>query len=237
MNNVIGSRATREELRSDMTINLTNSMSTETMQALVDQVPRCLHANLTIQFADGTYVPSDGKALIIGGFSGPGTLTIQGNAGESGLHSNQAVIFTLGLTHQTHCFYLKACSCPIVVKNMRFNRSNPTLTYYTAVYAQICGNVSVTGCCFQGQNQYCRAVFCTWSCVKVSNCYCGNHEAFTFGYYCSNVLGWDNKELASDNKPAYAYAAQTASTIGYYGTIPLYTASQVIVYPAGRFWV
>jgi hypothetical protein len=234
--NVIGGRQTQEELRTAMTLTLNNSMSTSEMQARISQIPRYLNANLTIQFSDGTYTPEDGRTLHFSGFCGNGTVTIQGNPSESGLHTNQAVIFTLGVTHATTCLQLSACSCPVIVKNIRFNRSAATLLYYASIAASL-GNydVSISGCCFDSQNQSCRGMFPYFSNIRFYDNYSGAHQVMMYIYACSNVLAWNNDDISAGNRPSYAYVTDFAS-LGYYGTAPSCVTAVVSTVNGGRTW-
>jgi len=232
---VVGFRKAKEELRSDMTLTLTSSMSMDQIQAHIDHLPRYLNANLTIQFSDGTYVPDNGKIWTFGGFCGTGTLTIQGNPSESGLHTNQAVIFTLGVNHATVCLNVASCSCPVIVKNMRFNRSAATLLYYHSLGAVNDYDVTIHGCCFDSENQSCRGVLTYYSNVRFYNNYGGALQQFFLGYACSNNLVWDNDDISAGDRPTYGYLADHAS-IGYYGTTPSCVTSVATSVNGGRIW-
>lgn len=80
-------------LREDKTVNFDDSMSAADVQALIDEQPKLSNgATLTYQFADGAY--SFDTDVTFGEFDG-GKVYVRGNTGESGLHSNQAVVITL----------------------------------------------------------------------------------------------------------------------------------------------
>ena len=63
--NILGYRLVQEELLSNVTLNFTNAMSIAEMQARLDQIPRYLRADLTVQFADGTYVPEEDRKSVV----------------------------------------------------------------------------------------------------------------------------------------------------------------------------
>lgn len=235
MMNTIGFRQMQEELRSNLTLTFTNSMSFADMQAKLDQIPRYLNANLTIQFSDGTYTPADGATLFFSGFCGTGTLTIQGNAAESGLHTNQAVIFTLGLTHQAQCFSLYGCSCPVTIRNFRFNRSAAGAVYYYSIFPHTCLDLTVHGCCLNSQNNASYGIISYFSNFKAYNNYIGQHEVGIFTYVCSTSTLWNNAEIEFANRPYYSYATWYSSTMSYYGTIP-YPGWQYSIVSYGRYW-
>jgi hypothetical protein len=81
-----------EGIYTNTTVNFDASMSADTIQGLIDAEPKYIASGvvLTFQFADGTYTLS--HKILVKGFWGSGTVTVQGNMGESGLHTNQAVI-------------------------------------------------------------------------------------------------------------------------------------------------
>jgi hypothetical protein len=78
------------KLTENTTVNFTSAMTTAQIQALIDAQPKNLNGySLTFQFADGSYTTT--AALTFSYFHG-GNLFVYGNTGESGLHTNQAVI-------------------------------------------------------------------------------------------------------------------------------------------------
>lgn len=96
------------QLQSDVTVNLTASMTTAQIQALIDAQPKNLGGRtLTFQFADGTYATT--AALSFANFYS-GTLALQGNMSEPTTnHTNQAVIIDSSGTTLINTIEIQRC--------------------------------------------------------------------------------------------------------------------------------
>lgn len=75
----------------DIVVNLTSSMTTEEMQALIDAQPKNLNGRtLTFQFANGTYNLTNTLNFVR--FFG-GVLVVQGNAADTSVSQTKSVVF------------------------------------------------------------------------------------------------------------------------------------------------
>ena len=111
-------------LASDKTVNLDSSMDATEIQDSINAQPKNLNGYaLTFQFADGTYNMGS-TSLSWLGFIG-GTVLIKGNVGESGLHTNQAVIINYNLSSAINCFSF-ARTFLINISNIRINVTTNT---------------------------------------------------------------------------------------------------------------
>ena len=78
------------KLEENTTVNLDNSMSAATINALIAAQPKDLNGYiLTFQFADGTYTLNE--TLDFSGFRGGGTLRIHGNSSDNSLSTTKSV--------------------------------------------------------------------------------------------------------------------------------------------------
>jgi hypothetical protein len=113
-----------QALTANTTVNLNNAMTASEIQALIDAQPKNLNGySLTYQFADGTYT-LDSTISINRYYAG--VVSLSGNIGESGLHSNQAVILNssastiISITNNT---------ATIGVKNIKVDGSGSNSIY------------------------------------------------------------------------------------------------------------
>ena len=105
------------------TINVNSAMTADQIQTAIDGISKYIPygVTVTLQFADGTYTLN--HQLTFRGFYGGGTLTIQGNPGESPndtghLHTDQAVILNFG-GQVSNGLYLRACSLWVRIRNLK----------------------------------------------------------------------------------------------------------------------
>ena len=78
------------KLEENTTVNLDNSMSAATINALIAAQPKDLNGyTLTFQFADGTYTLNE--TLDFSGFRGGGALNIYGNSSNNSLSTTKSV--------------------------------------------------------------------------------------------------------------------------------------------------
>jgi len=107
-----------DRLFTNTTVNFTSDMTVAQMVALINAVPKNLNGyTLTFQFANGTYNTSMSSYISILNFYGGGPIYIKGNAGESGNHTNQAVILDFSAS-STNGIYISNCTGNIEISNI-----------------------------------------------------------------------------------------------------------------------
>ena len=78
------------KLEENTTVNLDNSMSAATINALIAAQPKDLNGyTLTFQFADGTYTLNE--TLDFSGFRGDGELKVFGNSSDNTMATSKSV--------------------------------------------------------------------------------------------------------------------------------------------------
>lgn len=202
------------------TENYNAAQSAATIQTAIDLLPKYIaeDVTLTIQFADGTYTLS--HVLSFRGFWGPGILALEGNAGESGLHMNQAVdldfsgqdchgIDLIGIT----CQYVSVTNLDVKIKT--------NVAHYAAI--RIVGSVSTVytdGCYLHGTSNTKG-----WGMHASANSYIRPYATYVgtiyAGLWCDFSKGF-SRDVDDDaaNPPQYGLVAYNNSTIGKRSTQP-----------------
>ena len=117
---IIKTQISDARLIADTTVNLNSSMTATQIQALIDAQPKNMNGfDLIFQFADGTYTLD--ATLLFQHFYGGQTLRVRGNIGESGLHTNQAVILN---TTGTNVITIKRCIGYVEIKNLKLTSTS-----------------------------------------------------------------------------------------------------------------
>ena len=205
------------------TINLNNSMSTPEIQAAITEVGKWLHngAEVTFQFADGTYNLTD--TLNFDGFMGAGQLTITGNQSEDEetIHTNQAVILD-GTGHNNDVMYLSDVRCLVFLKNIKgIAKVAASPVTSRALNMRTVSTLVSTGNYWLGDANTYGSIVSIWesSGVWVENTRIGLSN---YGIYsaCSRVISEDNDDGGGGNQPKTALLCQYAGTIGKSGSQP-----------------
>ena len=197
-------------LTENTTVNFTSGMTAAEMQALIDAVPKNINGyNLYFDFGDGTYNTSMTSALEFYYFYN-GSISIRGNTGESGLHTNQAVAldFSAGTSSGLDIRYCQH----VLVSNLKITVSDTN--FATCVYGRYNTYVVVRGCYLIGAGKSnapmgIRASF--GGDLYAEDNYVNNLE---YGFYTTDIA-----KLFSDvnddtgTSPNYGLSAISGSTI------------------------
>ena len=212
------------KLEENTTVNLDNSMSAATMNALIAAQPKDLNGYiLTFQFADGTYTLNE--TLDFSGFRGGGTLRIYGNSSDNSLSTTKSVNLdfygTAGLDGlnvfdnvgvRSDVFYLKiTTNSSSSVYSLYFRNCTWGRAYYNYVTASSAANGF-------GYTSY--ASHCTFQ-----NNYITGHWAGFYFTYSSHNMAWANDD--SGTLPSRAYYGDGGSRTGYYSTVPAASTTQI----------
>ena len=203
---------------SSMTVNFDNSMTVAIMQALIDSLDKYIDQDviLTFQFADGTYTPI--TALTFRGFWGSGTLKIRGNTGESGLHTNQAVILDFSATD---CDGIKVNSCylyDVIIDNIHV-KVDTTTTARIGIRIYHIPGFMILGCYTEGTGTVNQGAG-----IEVSHCIGSIQNHYINNTYYG-VVGYNGYALMRDvddtgTSPIYGLSAQHSTHFGQQGTQP-----------------
>jgi len=192
-------------------VNLDPSMTVSEIQVLIDAQPRYIpHGKaLTFQFTDGTYVLSTGLAF--DGFYGGGTVYIQGNPSERGLHTNQAVFLDFS-GQDCHGINIFGCNMRYMgVRNLKikvktdFQYRQPVYVY-TSFGARILYNYCLGTSTMKGYG-----IYFNQSIGYVGECYVENMRRGITAYN-SRVSSYKNDDVGT--MPLQALVAMVGSTIG-----------------------
>ena len=206
------------KLEADTTVNLDNSMSAATINALIAAQPKNLGGyTLTFQFADGTYTMSE--KLVFHDFHGGGYLQIYGNASNNSLSTTKAVHLDFSGTDGLDgieakrtsgiikVYYLKVSSANVSnhVRAMTFESCSDVRCYYNYVTASAAGSYG------QGYHSTQSTFLAYWCYVT------GFNIAFYMSYASQNYIR-DCDE--SGTQPYYGIYANAGAIVGRYGTYP-----------------
>lgn len=182
-------------------------------QSKIDAVPR--HAiqgiSTTFQFQDGTHIFD--APLAFDGFTYP--IIVQGNPGESGAHTNQAVVISSSNSDNDLLF----TNCKkITVKNLKHSNSNVTKKDY----------IKFTDCekCYADGNYYSGASILNagvavgyWASLgTISNNYFNNVAYCIYGTKATRIESDNN--ITTGASPLWGLVTTRSATIGKVGTQP-----------------
>ena len=186
-------------LASDKTVNLDSSMDATEIQDSINAQPKNLNGYaLTFQFADGTY-NFDSTPLLVSGFVG-GTIFFSGNAGESGLHTNQAVIFNYSLTSPINIISTSRSAITIAMSNIRINVTTNTYTG-TNIIVTSGTRMSINGCYFYRDAQLGEHIYVAGGIATLQNTYTTN--------------GWSSMTALSGGKGIIINSPSTGTNPNY----------------------
>ena len=210
--NITGAGNLIESDESTRTVNFDSGMSTSTIQALIDAEDKHIgnDQTLTFQFADGTYTIGQ---LLFDDFFGNGRINIQGNSGESGQHTNQAVI----IDQSNHAIKIKGVRVNVCsVKNIRFN-IDQSVSGFVGVLAEDCTRVDVIGCYFNG-NSIVRGygIFCNEVRSATTNGCLFTQSIFAIFY--KNTWGGSQSNDDTGTLPAFGLQSEGGTLIKRGGT-------------------
>jgi hypothetical protein len=100
-------------------IKFDSSMSASTINDKIEALPKELSGEITynLNFADGTYTLN--SAINVQNFYGAGQVILNGNLSESGLHTNQAVIFDSDGQTLNRAILIDKCKVNVSVRNIK----------------------------------------------------------------------------------------------------------------------
>ena len=201
------------QLGSDATIILDPSMTRNEIQDSINMIPRNLGGHsLTFQFSDGTY-NLDHTLYFLNFYGGP--IYVKGNVGESGLHTNQAVILNFTNVGDFTGIYVRGITSSIEFSNLRIN--TPSIS--RGIQA-VESNISVQFCYFVGQSGVGSALYFVYSNGRyISQNYINGYQDGMFVSSLSNVYSSTNDDI--NNTPTrYGLFVRGGSTLGKFSTQP-----------------
>jgi len=206
------------------TINVdwsTASDKADQIQAQIDGIGKYIPygVTVTLQFGDGSYTLN--HELQLNDFYGGGTLRLQGNTAESGLHTNQAV--TLDFHGQSSSgIVVNGCSLEVLVSNMKIIVNTSTTTTY-AVRGANSSYLYVNGCYLLGTDPtYGNLAYQTaGGFQRVVDTYISNAQYGLAACYGATLLSMNN--ASTGTTPAIVLYACQGGTIGRAGSQPVGT--------------
>jgi hypothetical protein len=200
------------------TVNFYNSMTAAQIQALIDAQPKYIEegTSLTFQFADGTYTLN--QNITFQNFHGGGNLFVQGNTGESGLHTNQAVVldFSASSVHGLTLYSIYAAN--IYVRYIHAKVKTDAAAYVGLELTRVTGGW-VTSCYFEGTSTTNgRGIEVKWGFVNVDTTYFSNTNIGLYLNYPAFVYSNTNDDTGT--APKYGIWAKNGSWCSQFSTQP-----------------
>ena len=216
------------KLEANTTVNLDNSMSAATINALIAAQPKNLDGyTLTFQFADGTYTLND--TLDFYNFYGGGYLNIYGNASNNSLSTTKAVHLDFSGTDGLNGIYASNVSgVNLNVRYIKVSSANASNHAYGISFDN-CSNarcwynyVTASTAGSYGRGYYAaRGTSC-----HVENCYI---TGFNIGFYMSYTSQCYIRDCDdSGTQPYYGIYTNAGGRVGRYGTYPTASSSNFI---------
>ena len=212
------------KLEENTTVNLDNSMSAATINALIAAQPKDLNGyNLTFQFADGTYTLNE--TLDFSGFRGDGVLYIYGNSSDNTLATNKSVNLNFsgtdglnGITAYNNSAYLYVAYIRVTVGCT----SNHGIGFS---YVNCTNVVSWANSAFTSGTTYGRGFYAARGTAFHSE------KDATTEFQIAWYLSMQSQCYLRDNGrggtlPIYGYYADGGSRVGRYGTAPSASGAQ-----------
>lgn len=213
-------------LDANKTVNLDNSMSAATIQALIDAQPKYIPygKTLTFQFADGTYTLS--AELVWEGFDGGGTVRIYGNASDNSLSTTKAVYLNFS-GQACNGIVVYACSCKMDIHFLKIAVNSSGGWCYclsaqhnirvVAQYNYFLGNSTTNGA---------GVLVIMGKFYAYSNYFSDIQRAF-YGSNDVEIMSYNNDDTGT--QPAYGLYAAYNTTIGKRGTQPAGSTANELV--------
>lgn len=194
-------------------VNITAGMTAAQIQALIDAQPKNLNGyNISFLFADATYTLT--SQLLFNGFKG-GTVFIKGNTGESGLHTNQAVVLD-GSASSLYPIAIYNCD-RVDISNIKVMIKTDAASWAGIICYQT-RYLYVTGCYILGNGTtYGHGILLLGSTASIDTSYFSNTLN---GIWTSTSHVYSNGNDDTGTAPAYGLASTAGSTIGKNGTQP-----------------
>lgn len=186
------------------TINFDNSMTAADINNIIQAVDHFIPPGqeLIFQFADGTY--TFGDSLEWNGFYGGGELNVFGNTGESGLHTNQAVVLDFDGQQCDGIRFVKN-NLKILVDNLRID-VDPSGDH-KGIYAESCKYIKPEGCYVNASST--SAGDCIYmhdgTISGVVKCYVSGAESGITSSLGSTIVSNDNDDTGT--QPVYGLDA------------------------------
>ncbi len=204
-------------LSGDKTVNFTSGMTAAEMQALIDAEPKNQGGySLYFDFGDGTYSTSMTGADLTFSRFGNGKMYIRGNTGESGAHTNQAVVLDFSAGSQG--IFISNCAVPVTVSNLAINIADAA-TSCVDVFG--CFYTHVIGCYLYGDGKTAGSSSVygrSGSSIKVEDCYVDNTANGIF--VKDNTICLSDTNVYTGTKPTYGLRVQKCGRIGRLSTQP-----------------
>lgn len=184
-------------LGNDLTAELSNSSKAfKTIQAAINALPKYSNINNTVTVFQGTYE----ETVVVNGFTGSGTLTINGANS-----TNDATLF------KVRGFIMRGCSSRINIRGFHLN--NAGIAGVQAFDSQL---VDVGICDFNAGSTGQNGVLCSSSKVYLSSSVISNRSHAIVCEYMGSVLSYSNTGTGNIN----VLTATTGGTIVKYSTQP-----------------
>ena len=222
------------KLEENTTVNLDNSMSAATINALIAAQPKDLNGyNLTFQFADGTYTLNE--TLDFSGFRGDGVLYIYGNSSDNTLATNKSVNLNFsgtdglnGITAYNNSAYLYVAYIRVTVGCT----SNHGIGFS---YVNCTNVVSWANSAFTSGTTYGRGFY------AASGTALHSEKDATTEFQIAWYLSMQSQCYLRDNGrggtlPIYGYYVDGGSRVGRYGTAPSASGSQYVENSGGKIY-
>ena len=214
------------KLEENTTVNLDNSMSAATINALIAAQPKDLNGyNLTFQFADGTYTLNE--TLDFSGFRGAGILYLYGNSSDNTLATSKSVNLDFsgtdglsGIKGYHNSAYLYVAYIRVIV--------GCTSSHAFGFSYVNCNNVVSWGnSAFTSGTTYGRGFYAARGTALHSE------KDATTEFQIAWYLSMQSHCYLRDNGrggtlPVYGYYADGGSRVGRYGTAPSASGSQYV---------
>ena len=212
------------KLEENTTVNLDNSMSAATINALIAAQPKDLNGyTLTFQFADGTYTLNE--TLDFSGFRGDGGVKVFGNSSDNTLATSKSVNLDFSGTDGLNGIEAYNNSATIYVYYIRATVGCTSSHGYGFSYVNCTDARSYSNSAFTSGTSYGRGFYAARGTALHSE-----HDATT-EFQIAWYLSMQSHCYLRDNGrggtlPIYGYYADGGSRVGRYGTAPSASGSQ-----------
>lgn len=212
------------KLEENTTVNLDNSMSAATINALIAAQPKDLNGyTLTFQFADGTYTLNE--TLDFSGFRGDGGIRVFGNSSDNTLATSKSVNLDFSGTDGLNGIEAYNNSAAIYVYYIRATVGCTSSHAYGFSYVSCTDARSFANSAFTSGTTYGRGFYAARGTALHSE------KDATTEFQIAWYLSMQSHCYLRDNGrggtlPIYGYYADGGARVGRYGTAPSASGSQ-----------